>query len=348
MSIEASLPLARTPAPSFPPPERGAVTATIAEQPVLSRRTPASPLLAHIARFADGSPMPATDVEGMLQLATHQEALFLEKQRAMAGEALRHSPWPALADADPDDQRAQQVMQEARRAMQDLVPQNLLQDAEQRAGGSHRDLFEEIAALIGRLDAEWIRKYSEILGGYVEFYRELTDALKDLKDYLGTPDSSGNSNVNFQKLVEALEALKAKWASKGFGPVFDTREKADRFLKELGIEDLVLIQVDGGWQIGIDSAVIDSLISVFPLGPWEIILKPPYQQRKPYKLSSVALAEMMTQKEIMMERFHVINRALPEKYQRQLQSWDMLVKVLSSTIDAVTEADRAVVQAMAG
>lgn len=336
MSIEASLPLARSPAPSFLPPVRGAVTALVAEQPIPTRRASASPLLAHIARFADGSPLPAADVEAMLQLATHQESLLLERKRATAGEALRQSPWPAIADAEPGDEHAQQVMQEVRRALHELIPQHLLQDAEQRAGGSHSDFFKEIAALISRLDGDWISRYSEMLAGYVEFYRELTDALKDLGKKLPPPDKDGNIEFDPTDLHTAFDALKEKWSKQGFGPVYENQADAQAFLDELGIEGLKIIATDPGpgWQVSIDPDLITDLGSVFPDSAG--------------KVSASALNEMMTQKEIMMERFNFINRALPEKYQRQLQNWDMLVKVLSSTIDAVTEGDRAVIQAMAG
>ena len=97
---------------------------------------------------------------------------------------------------------------------------------------------------------------------------------------------------------------------------------------------MIALPNGGGWQLSIDPDLINSLQNVFPanVGP----------------ISASALNELMAQKEIMMERFNFINRALPEKYQRKLQMWDSLVKILSSTIDAVTEADRAFIQALAG
>ncbi|WP_369969585.1 hypothetical protein AB8E26_04505 [Stenotrophomonas rhizophila] len=41
-----------------------------------------------------------------------------------------------------------------------------------------------------------------------------------------------------------------------------------------------------------------------------------------------------------MERFNHISKVMTENYQRTLQLWDTLVKTLSGTIDAITEADR--------
>lgn len=310
-----------------------------------SPHIPVSPLLAHLAAQGQGGSLPGEDVESLLQLAAHQEVLFQARKKELVVDALRHSPWPALADADPDNAQARQITHVARQLLQALLPAEVLAAAEQRAAGSHSDFFKEIADLIARLDGNLSREYSDLLKGYVEFYRELTDALRGLREQLGTPDKDGNITVNFGSLVRALEAIKTKWASKGFGAVYATKEDADRFLAELGIEGLAVVAVDGGWQIGIDSSVIDSLISVFPLG--DLVL-PPLPIRKPVTISANALNELMAQKEVMMERFTFINRALPEKYQRQLQMWDSLVKILSSTIDAVIEADRAFIQAMAG
>lgn len=338
MTIESSLPLARSPSPLPPPtrPEQGDVVATLAERPVPTRRSPASPLLAHLARFSEGSPLPAEDTEAMLQLATHQEALFLARKQAEIVDVLSHSPWAAFADAEPDNAQAKLTMQEARRALQERVPQQLLQDAEQRAGGSHADFFKEISGLIGRLDKEWIGKYSGLLAGYVGFYRELTNALALIKDQLGKPDKDGMVEVDFTALRSKLDDLKAKWAGQGFGEVFGTEAAARRYLAEVGIEGLTVVErkPGGGWQISIDPDLINSLQRVFPSTVGGI--------------SASALNEMMAQKEIMLERFSFITRAIPEKYQRQLQMWDTLVKILSSTIDSTTQADQGVIAAMAG
>ncbi|MDR6092755.1 IpaD/SipD/SspD family type III secretion system needle tip protein [Stenotrophomonas sp. SORGH_AS_0321] len=336
MSIEPSLPLTRSTMPLPIRPERGAMAATVAEQPVPTRRIPTSPLLAHIAHFADGSPLPAADVEAMFQLAIHQEPLFLDKKQALISDALRHSPWPALADAEPDDEQAQQVMHQARRDLQALIPQQQARAAEQRTGGSHSDFFKEIADMIARLETGWIKKYSGLLAGYVAFYKELTNILAAIKDQLGKPDKDGMVAVDFTALRAQLDDLRTKWGSQGFGEVFGTEAAARQYLAELGIEGLTVVErkPDGGWQVSIDPDLINSLQHVFPadVGP----------------ISASALNELMAQKEVMMERFNFINRAIPEKYQRQLQMWDSLVKILSSSIDTITEADRASIQALAG
>lgn len=300
-----------------------------------STRVRSSPLLAFLDTHAHSS-LPAAKVESMLQLAIRQEALFLVKKREQTLDALCHSPWPSIADADSGDAQAQSIVQQAREILAGLLSVDEIESAEQRAGGSHSDFFKEIADLIGRLDSEWISKYSSLLAGYVGFYKELTDILADLKANLGTPDKDGNVNVNFTALRARLDKLKADWKNKGFGEVFGTEAAAKQFLAELGIEGLTVVGVKpgGGWQISIDTGLIDSLTHVFPsdVGP----------------ISASALNEMMAQKEVMMERFNFINRALPEKYQRQLQMWDSLVKILSSTITAVTDADQAFIRAMAG
>ncbi|MEN5426503.1 IpaD/SipD/SspD family type III secretion system needle tip protein [Stenotrophomonas pennii] len=323
-----------------PPPAfrggREAPIETATERATSSPRIPASPLLLHLATYGAGSSVPADDEQSLLQLATHQEALFQHRKRALVVDAVRHSPWPAMADADPDDLQARQIMQDARQALHGVLPSEQIEDAEQAADGSHSDFFKEIADLIARLERDWISKYSGLLAGYVAFYKELTNILADLRDQLGKPDKDGMVHVDFTALRGEFDKLRTTWATKGFGEVFGTEAAARQFLAELGIEGLSVVEVQpgGGWQISIDPDLINSLQNVFPadVGP----------------ISASALNELMAQKEVMMERFNFINRAMPEKYQRQLQMWDSLVKILSSTIDAVTEADRAFIQALAG
>lgn len=309
---------------------------TVAEPPVPTPRSLTSPLLAHVDRFAKGSPLPAEDIEALLQLATHQENLLMARKQAEMVDALRYSPWPALADATPDNTRATQVMQDARRDLQEVVPKQLLEDVEELADGSHSDFFKKIGELIDWLDKEWVARYNGLLAGYVGFYKELTNILAAIKDQLKQPDKDNMVHVDFTDMRGELDKLRERWAKQGFGKVFDSEEVARMFLKEVGIEGLKVIQrrPGGGWQISIDPDLINSLQDVFPA--------------KEGPLSASALNEMMAQKEIMLERLSFITRAIPEKTQQKLQVYDMLVKILSSTIDSTSQTDQGIIAAIAG
>lgn len=335
MKIDSVLPCAAVAMPIPLPPGRDESMDAAGAFIAPSRQIRPCPLQTCFGTLTHSS-LSSDDVDAMLQLAIHQAALSLDKKREETFDALRLSRWPAIADADPGNAQAQQVIQEAREHLAGRLSADELEGAEQRADGSHSDFFDEIADLIARLDSEWISKYSDLLAGYVEFYKKLTDILADIKGQLGKPDKDGNVHVDFTALRQKLDALMADWKNKGFGEVFATEAAAKQFLAELGIEGLTVVEVmpGGGWQISIAEDLITSLKNVFP--------------EKAGSISASALNEMMAQKEVMMERFNFINRALPEKYQRQLQMWDSLVKILSSTIDAVTDADRAFIQAMAG
>ena len=335
MRTEPAFTTAVIPMPPSVRAETGAPVESAAEQAVGSQRNPASPLLAYIAASVNGGSRTPAEEDALLQLAERQEALLLERKRDSVIDALRHSPWFARADADPDDAQSQWIVQEARLQLKALLPADLLAPIEQRTTGSHREFFDEISKVIGHLDDELKSQYSDLLAGYVRFYRELTGILADLKDQLGKPDSDGMIEVNFKGLLLKLEKLKETWVSKGFGAVFESKADAEKLLAELGIEGLKVVQLpDGSWQVGIDTGLIDSLRNVF--------------QPAEGSISATALNELLQQKETMMESFNFINRALPEKYQRRLQMWDALVKLLSSTIDAITDADSKVIAAMAG
>lgn len=297
-------------------------------------RTLDSPLVRYLSAHGQASSLPADEVTALMALANRQEVLFLAGKRELIIDVLRHSPWPLVADEDPDNDQARQIMQDARQRLTALLPAEVL-EAATPAAGSHSEFFDAIAELIGNLDGELKSRYSDLLNDYVKFYKELTDILADLKAQLGKPDKDGMVEVDFTALRAKFDALRDKWAQQGFGAVFDSEAKARELLAELGIEGLTVIELPdgGGWQLSIDPDLINSLQHVFPyeVGP----------------ISATALNEMMAQKEIMMERFNFINRALPEKYQRRLQMWDSLVKLLSSAIDAVAEADRSFLSALA-
>jgi len=301
--------------------------------PLASGYTPGSALLEHLERAAMGNLSGSSDDRADLleQAVRKDESLHLKQLQAILS-AQGDSALLQAADEGDDDAAALAAL--ARQlASRQLAPAQL--PSALAAGDSHQDFFDEISRLIARLDVEWISKYSGVLAGYAAFFEKLAKAMHFFTDAIKGPEKDGKIKVEFDALRAELLELKSQIESAGFGPVFATQAEALAFLAELDVQGLAVTKrPDGTYQIGVDPALLQSLIDVFPKGT---------QYLSPEEMSA-----LNANRETWLERFNHINRALPEKYQRQLQMWDMLVKILSSTIDSITEADRAFVQALSG
>ena len=198
---------------------------------------------------------------------------------------------------------------------------------------SNQDFFEEIFALLDRLDKEWLSRFGDILSNYVGFFNKLTDAMSLLSKAIVDHDEKGNLKVNFDALRNALEDLISVVENgPGLGGDFKTRAEAEEFLKDLGLEGLVVKpKFGGGFELAVDPKMIRDLSTLF-------------EKKGEQPMNPAAHAAIISAKDSLMERFNHINRVLPDKYQRQLQVWDTLVKALSGTIDSMAEANRLIAQ----
>lgn len=326
-ALPTPLHLARSLAP--PPREapREALDAGPAESP---QRPIGLDLLSYIrAHLARGDAGEGWD-DDLAALHQRNDTRARQQQLATMHDELRQQfgdddelLWAALdtrSAASPDQRRAVSALQEQLAAGALADDNGVLSDS----------LTDQILALLQRLDGEWLQRYSDILSNYVGFFNKLTEALKGLKDAITGNGKDGDINVNFDKVKKALRELKADEASLGLGGDFKTEADAKAFLEELGLSDLVVrVKADGTWELAVDPEIIDSLIGVFP-GPGSM---------NPGRYNAIISA-----KDSLMERFNHINRVLPDRYQRQLQTWDTLVKALSGTIDAMAETNRAIAQ----
>jgi len=216
--------------------------------------------------------------------------------------------------------------------------QSLLKD-----DGSHYDFYEEILKLLAGLEGDWLDRNKEILEKYIGFFDKLSDVMKLFAEAFNGFQADGTQNVNFDKLWVALEELKNSDAL-NLGGDFKTQAEAEAYLKELGLEGVV-ISGTGPFQLKIDSKLLDGLQGLFPLKDG----KPPSPRPGHPDYDGGARNTWHTQakvnaftlaKDTFMERFSHISKVMIEKNQRTLQLWDTLVKTLSGTIDAIAEADR--------
>lgn len=307
--------------------------------PVLRSQAAGSAILQHLRQRALGTlPAAAADQHALYLQALRKDEMWVANQQASIVQALGSTPLPRAAD-DGDADAARIVAQ-----MRELAS-GLLADA--AVGESNREFFDRIAELLARLDTEWVQKFGDALAEYVEIFARINKAMLLLSadGALGKPDKDGNVQVNFDALVKALAEIEGALSLKGIGPVFESKDEAEAFLKELGgLHGLTVItrttwhagpppRFETTHQVGVDPALVTTLKKVF---------------EGKTKLSATELSALMASKESALEAFNQLNRAFPEKYQQLLRLWDTLQKVLSSSIETMNEANMAAIRNIGG
>jgi len=232
----------------------------------------------------------------------------------------------ALQDAD------REINQEARVALLAALEFPLPIDGP-ALDDSHYEFYAKLLELLNDRDENYIQRFSSILGEYIKLFDQITEIMGRLKDAVKGSDGDGNMTVDFSAIKVALNSLRAELEGKfaGFGGDFATRAEAQAFLDQLGLSDLIVKEDGkGGFQLAINIDLITALFDVFPGDEWT----------GEQSMSAARYNAIISAKDNVLERFNHINRVLPDKNQRALQQWDTLVKTLTATIDAVSEADR--------
>ena len=311
--------------------------------PVRRSQAAGSAILQHLRQRALGTlPAAAADQHALYLQALRKDELQMANQQASVLQALLGSPVPHAADDGDAD--AARIVSQVRGLVSDLLTDTLQDDA--AVGESNRDFFERIAALLGRLDTEWVQKFSDALAGYVEIFAKLNEVMLLLsRGALGKPDSDGNIPVRFEDLRQELTTLRNELLKKGLGPEFADDLQASAFLEQLGnLNGLRVMRFARDdpdnpgekiiyYQVGVDPNLVTSLITLFSVtGP----------------LSPTQLSTLLSNKDSAMEAFNQLNRALPEKLQQLMRLWDTLQKVLSSSIETMNEGNMASIRNIGG
>lgn len=218
---------------------------------------------------------------------------------------------------------------------------------------SHHEFFEEVLALLARLNSVWLQRFNEVLSNYVQVFDKLTEVMTRLKDAIKGHDKDGNLTVNFFELRKALRELADEIATgPGLGGAFDSEAEAREFLKELGVDGLLVKQDGNGkWELALDPQLIRDLVDVFPAKmEYVLVPNPPRfewrEVNKDIEMNPARYNAIIAAKDSLMERFNHLSRVLPDKHQHQIQWWNTVLKALSATIDELSQADRQIVQNM--
>lgn len=201
---------------------------------------------------------------------------------------------------------------------------------------SHADFFAQISALLEVLKTEWLSKYQDSLAKFLEFYREFADIMEQIKPVAS--GDKGDVKIDFGPVAEKLKQLMARYGlDVNALASFSSRAEADAFIKSMGIPLAVTQSADGRFHVKIDMKAVQDLVDSMPH------LTQPPGASFPVKWDSARYNAWVSSKDSNMEQIKHVSKVLGEKLNEMTQKFDNIVKILSSSIDKMSEANNAYV-----
>jgi type III secretion system IpaD/SipD/SspD family effector len=198
---------------------------------------------------------------------------------------------------------------------------------------SHSDFYAQISAMISVLQSEWLSEYQDALGKFLEFYQEFSDIMEKLK--FEARNDKGDVDVDFKEVKAALTTLAAKYGMNGEAlGTFSSRQQADAFKASLGLPDLVVTESGGVFYVKMDLSAVNSIKDSMTV---------PADGSK-FWMDAAHYNSWISAKDSNMEQIKHVSKVLGEKLSEMTQKFDNIVKILSSTIDKITEADKSFLQ----
>lgn len=200
---------------------------------------------------------------------------------------------------------------------------------------SHADFYAQISALLGVLQTEWLSKYQDALGTYLEFYQKLADLMENIPTK--AVGDKGNVLVDFSLVHGQLEQLAKEYGLDANSLAnFPSKEAADAFKESMGLSSLKVTGpgADGRWHVKMDTSAVVQLYTsmesaITPGKPW------PTGET----MDSAQYNAWLSSKDSNMEQIKHVSKVLGEKLSEMTQKYDNIVKILSSTIEKIAEAD---------
>ncbi|MDQ1107932.1 hypothetical protein QE424_001091 [Stenotrophomonas rhizophila] len=203
---------------------------------------------------------------------------------------------------------------------------------------SHADFFAQISALLEVLKTEWLSKYQETLSKFLEFYKEFSDIMEGLKPVAS--GDKGDVKINFTEVFKELKDLAQRYGmDENAFASFSSKEAAEAFRNSLNLPGLV---IDGPGDGGLFHVKMD-LTAVTDL--MHHMKNPNHEYPEPggVIMDSAQYNAWVSQKDSNMEQIKHVSKVLGEKLNEMTQKFDNIVKILSSSIDKMSEANNAYV-----
>lgn len=204
---------------------------------------------------------------------------------------------------------------------------------------SHADFFAQISALLGVLQTEWLSKYQDALAKFLEFYQEFSDIMEEI--YPRADGDKGDVHIDFNVPHPKLKALIAKYGLDANSLAdFGSKEAAESFKDSLGLPGLKLTgpDSDGRWHVKMDTSAVEDLMKSMEHG-----FVPGRPNPGGIVMDSAQYNAWVSAKDSNMEQIKHVSKVLGEKLNEMTQKYDNIVKILSSSIDKMSEANNSYV-----
>lgn len=203
---------------------------------------------------------------------------------------------------------------------------------------SHADFFAQISALLEVLKTEWLSKYQDALAKFLEFYKEFSDIMEKLK--VEASGDKGDVLIGFGSVRKALKELMDKYGlPENALASFSSKAAAEAFKDSMGLPGLTVHEAaDGSYKVMMDLSAVDQLYQSMPKNPW-----PGAGDEYSIVWDSARYNAWISSKDSNMEQIKHVSKVLGEKLNEMTQKFDNIVKILSSSIDKMSEANNAYV-----
>lgn len=213
-------------------------------------------------------------------------------------------------------------------------------DASGLVWNSHSEFYEQIGLLLAALKQNWLSKYQDAMKTYLEFYEEFQDILEKIK-VTGTGDK-GDVVLDFMEAKAALVELMKKYGKdENALASFTSEVEAEAFVKNMGLPGLEVTPGENGtFVVKIDMSAVAALEKSMPkqTGDHGIVI--------PIRWDSAKYNAWVSNKDSNVEQIKHMSKVLGEKLSETTQQFDNIVKILSSTIDKITDADMSFVNGL--
>ncbi|WP_313343218.1 IpaD/SipD/SspD family type III secretion system needle tip protein [Stenotrophomonas sp.] len=208
-------------------------------------------------------------------------------------------------------------------------------DASGLVWDSHSDFYAQISALLGALKTEWLSKYQEAMQKFIEFYDKFSDIMEQLK--FEAYGSDGSVAIDFSAVKTALTSLANQYGMNVEALAsFSSREAADAFKDSLGLDGLTITESGGRFYVKMDLSAVLSIRDSMTV---------PSDGSK-FWMDPAHYNSWISAKDSNMEQIKHVSKVLGEKLNEMTQKFDNIVKILSSTIDKITDADMSFVNGL--
>ncbi|OEZ01888.1 MULTISPECIES: IpaD/SipD/SspD family type III secretion system needle tip protein [Stenotrophomonas] len=204
---------------------------------------------------------------------------------------------------------------------------------------SHADFFEQISALLGVLQTEWLSKYQDALAKFLEFYQKFSDIME--KIYPAADGDKGDVHIKFEQVHGELKRLAQEYGLDANSLAdFPSEDAANAFKESLGLPGLTVTgpDADGRWHVKMDLSAVEDITKSMEIG-WLPGRPSPFG----VTMDSAMYNAWVSAKDSNMEQIKHVSKVLGEKLNEMTQKYDNIVKILSSSIDKMSEANNSYV-----